>query len=66
LKLNSPLLYNHNPLRALEEHFVRNVQFKCDENDNDVVECSPRAFAEVMANARRTRRRIGDDFNMKN
>jgi hypothetical protein len=66
LKLNSPLLYNHTLLSALEEHFIRNVRFKCDENDNDVVECSPRTIAELMTNAKRTRRRIEDDLNMKN
>jgi hypothetical protein len=66
LKLNSPLLYNHTPLGALEEHFVRKVQFKCDENDNDVIECSPRAFAQAAANAKRTYRRIADDLNMEN
>jgi hypothetical protein len=39
---------------------------ECGENDNDVIECSPRTFAQAAANAKRTYRRIADDLNMEN
>ncbi|CAL5207870.1 unnamed protein product [Lathyrus oleraceus] len=36
-----------------------------EEIDDDVVECSPRAFAQAAANAGRTRRRIAIDWNLE-
>ncbi|CAL5207880.1 unnamed protein product [Lathyrus oleraceus] len=37
-----------------------------EEIDDDVVECSPRSFAQVAANAGSNRRRIAIDFNSEN
>ncbi|CAI8605308.1 unnamed protein product [Vicia faba] len=36
-----------------------------EEIDNDVVECSPRAFSQVLAHTRRTRRRVAIDLNLE-
>ncbi|XP_058760847.1 uncharacterized protein LOC131634211 [Vicia villosa] len=36
-----------------------------EETDDDVVECSPRAFAQAVANARRTRRRVTIDLSLE-
>ncbi|XP_004513609.2 uncharacterized protein [Cicer arietinum] len=36
------------------------------ESDDDVIETSPRSFAQAMTNARRTRRRRATDLNFEN
>ncbi|KAI5397159.1 hypothetical protein KIW84_063111, partial [Lathyrus oleraceus] len=42
------------------------LQNNSEENDDDVIECSPRAFAEAVANARRNRMMNEVDSNREN